>query len=541
MKSQTIEVENSETSAASLGLPLEVVDFAEPQGYHELLDYQKKELTRKIENSSLPELLLLLEHKSIYTLGRGAKVQEGLEEPFDTIEWTEVSRGGEATWHGPGQLVAYPIFDLSKFEKDVHVYLRKVEGVILLTLKRFGLEGSRREGLTGVWLKNQQDEWKKIASIGVGVKRWVSYHGLSLNVSNDLGPFSAISPCDQDGQVMTTLYQELQAADLPLPTMAEVKSTLLTCFTKVFKLQIPEGSDLELDKSFMPPWLKAAPQQQNEFAKTRKVVDSLRLVTVCEEAHCPNIGECWSHSTATFMIMGENCTRRCGFCAVKDGWRGDNLQPLDPLEPYRVGQAVQKLDLEHVVITSVNRDDLEDMGATHFHKVVEAIHKHSPKTRIELLIPDMRGSGELLSEILKSGLVSVLNHNVETVPRLYKMVRPGSKFERSLSILNRAASFPGVKAKSGFMLGLGETKEEVEELLDHLAENGVKIVTIGQYLRPSPKQLPVQDYVTPEKFEEFRALALSKGFDHVESAPLVRSSYHAWKHVEEASKPLGLD
>jgi len=511
---------------------LEVRTFAELEDYEKILELQKSLMLEKIENREASDKLLLLEHKDVYTSGRGVEFQTGLAEPFSAIPWHEISRGGEATWHGPGQLVAYPVFDLTRLGQDVHVFLRKLEGVILLLLKRYGLEGTRREGLTGVWLKDVSDEWRKIASIGIGVKRWVSYHGLSINIGNDLSAFQAISPCGQEGQVMTTLYDELIARELDIPEKAQILSTLITCFTKVFKLELAEGQGIELDKSFMPPWLRAAPQQVSEFSKTRDVVDSLRLVTVCEEAQCPNMGECWSHSTATFMIMGENCTRRCGFCSVKDGWRGDNLQPLDPLEPFRVAQAVKQLGLEHVVITSVNRDDLPDMGAEHFHKVVSSIRKHSPETAIELLVPDMRGSRELLEEILKSGLVSVLNHNVETVPRLYKRVRPGSVFERSLSILRWASEHQGVKSKSGFMLGLGESEQEVHQLLGKLAENGVDIVTIGQYLRPTSKQLPVEQYVHPREFEAYQKFAQKLGFSHVESGPLVRSSYHAWSHLK---------
>ncbi len=524
--------ESGEPKSGAQAALLEVQSFSEAQEYLQMLELQKKSMLDKIDNRDLPDQLLLLEHEDVYTTGRGVAFQSGLAEPLSSIPWHEVARGGETTWHGPGQLVAYPIFDLSRMEQDVHVFLRKLEGVILLLLKRYGLEGQRREGLTGVWLKDTQDKWRKIASIGIGVKRWVSYHGLSINIDNDLNAFQAVSPCGQNGEVMTTLFDQLIERELDIPSKTEIRSTLVTCFTKVFKLELAEGQGIELDKTFMPPWLRAAPQQVSEFSKTRDVVDSLRLVTVCEEAQCPNMGECWSHSTATFMIMGENCTRRCGFCSVKDGWRGDNLQPLDPLEPYRVSQAIKQLGLKHVVITSVNRDDLPDMGAEHFHKVVSAIKKHSPETGIELLVPDMRGSKELLDEILKSGLVSVLNHNVETVPRLYKRVRPGSQFERSLSILRWASEHEGVKSKSGFMLGLGESEQEVHQLLEKLAENGINIVTIGQYLRPTAKQLPVEEFVHPRKFEAYQKFAEKLGFSHVESGPLVRSSYHAWSHLK---------
>jgi len=231
------------------------------------------------------------------------------------------------------------------------------------------------------------------------------------------------------------------------------------------------------------------------------------------------------------MIMGELCTRRCHFCSVKDG-TSENLEPLDPLEPHRVGMAVTKLGLAHAVITSVDRDDVEDFGASHFARTVEAIHRHSPDCKVELLIPDLRGSKDALEIIMRSG-VDVLNHNVETVPRLYKRVRPGAGYIRSLSILRWAKEFdPMVATKSGIMVGLGESFEEVLHLMDDLRACGVDIMTIGQYLRPTGKQMPVREFVTPEEFERYREEGLQRGFRFVESGALVRSSYHAWKHSQ---------
>lgn len=278
-----------------------------------------------------------------------------------------------------------------------------------------------------------------------------------------------------------------------------------------------------------PRWLKVKAPGSPEYLKTKAIVKKRRLHTVCEEAHCPNIGECWSHRTATFMIMGEHCTRRCNFCSVKDG-TSDNLEPLDPIEPYRVGMAVKELDLAHAVVTSVDRDDVYDNGASHFFKTVKMIRKHAPECKVELLIPDLRGSKDDLEVIVGSG-INILNHNVETVPRLYRKVRPGAGYIRSLSILRWAKEFdPNVKTKSGIMVGLGERKEEVLALMDDLRAVGVNIMTIGQYLRPTQKQMPVKEYVTPEKFKEYEEEGLKRGFDFVESGPLVRSSYHAWKH-----------
>lgn len=279
-----------------------------------------------------------------------------------------------------------------------------------------------------------------------------------------------------------------------------------------------------------PAWLKVKAPGSPEYMETHQLVKSLRLNTVCEEARCPNIGECWSHHTATFMIMGALCTRKCHFCSVKKG-DTDSLLPLEPQEPENVGVAVKELGLEHIVITSVNRDDIPDMGAEHFAETVRAIHKHAPNCRVELLIPDMQGRRELLETILSAG-VDVLNHNTETVPRLYKKVRPGAEFERSLKILGWVKEIsPSTLSKSGIMVGLGETPEEVEDLMDQLRKYSCDIMTIGQYLRPSEKQLPVREFVTPEQFAKYKEVGLAKGFRYVESGPLVRSSYHAWKHV----------
>lgn len=292
---------------------------------------------------------------------------------------------------------------------------------------------------------------------------------------------------------------------------------------------LPKGKE----RLVKPPWLKVKAPGSPEYMETRNLVKRLRLNTVCEEACCPNIGECWSHHTATFMIMGEECTRRCNFCSVKDGTIGE-LEPLDPLEPHRVGLAVKQLGLKHVVVTSVDRDDVSDFGAGHFAQTVRAINNHSPECKIELLIPDLRGSRDALSIIMETA-VDVLNHNVETVPRLYKKVRPGSGYIRSLSILRWAKEFaPDAMTKSGIMVGLGETRDEVLTLMDDLRAMHVDIMTIGQYLRPTQKQMPVKAFITPEQFEDYAVEGKARGFKFIESGPLVRSSYHAWKHTVDS-------
>lgn len=287
-----------------------------------------------------------------------------------------------------------------------------------------------------------------------------------------------------------------------------------------------------------PSWLKVRAPGSPEYLQTRSIVKSLKLHTVCEEAQCPNIGECWSHSTATFMIMGDLCTRKCHFCSVKKG-NSDTLQPLDPFEPERVGLAVKELGLKHAVITSVDRDDVADNGAGHFRKTVESIRKHAPGCKIELLIPDLKGSERDLISIVTSG-IDVLNHNVETVPRLYKKVRPGAGYIRSLTIHRWAKQYnPNVITKAGIMVGLGEEKREVLALMDDLRSVNIDVMTIGQYLRPTNNQVPVKAFITPEEFKEYEEEGLARGFKYVESGPFVRSSYHAWKHTESvvASHP----
>jgi len=272
-----------------------------------------------------------------------------------------------------------------------------------------------------------------------------------------------------------------------------------------------------------PAWLKAPAPVGDNYMELKRLVRGLRLHTVCESAACPNIGECWNHRTATFMILGNSCTRRCGFCAVQKG------APLavDPDEPRRVAEACEHLGLRHAVITSVNRDDLKDGGATHFAAVIRAIRERIPGCRVEVLVPDFQGSREAMRTVMDAA-PDVLNHNIETVPRLYREVRFGARYERSLEMLEYAAALrPDIPTKSGLMAGLGETDEEVLAVLADLRRHKVRIVTIGQYLRPTLQHLPVLRYVTPGQFEEYRRAALALGFEHVESGPFVRSSYHA--------------
>ena len=275
-----------------------------------------------------------------------------------------------------------------------------------------------------------------------------------------------------------------------------------------------------------PKWLRAPAPSGENYADLKEIMTRLRLHTVCESAACPNVGECWNHRTATFMILGNVCTRRCGFCAVQKG----APLPVDYDEPQRVAEAVAAMGLEFAVVTSVNRDDREDGGAELFALTIKAIRERVPGCGVEVLIPDFQGSHAAV-DIVMDARPEVLNHNTETVPRLYRQVRLGARYERSLDVLQYAKGCsPATPVKSGLMLGLGETKDEVLAVMRDLRAHRVDVLTLGQYLRPSQKHLPIVRYVPPAEFDELRAAGLEMGFAHVEAGPLVRSSYHAKAH-----------
>ena len=276
-----------------------------------------------------------------------------------------------------------------------------------------------------------------------------------------------------------------------------------------------------------PDWIKVKAPGDPNYLRLKRIVREKNLHTVCEEARCPNIGECWGNKTATFLIWGYPGTRGCLFCSIDKG----KPLALDPEEPRNVALVVKDLGLDHIVVTSVNRDDLPDGGAGHFAKTVFWIKALNPGIRVELLIPDFEGNVQALETVVNSG-IEILNHNIETVPRLYGKVRPGHTYECSLGILREAKKMrDGMLTKSGFMVGVGETGDEVMTTLRDLREHEVDIVTIGQYLQPSNRQLRVERYLRPEEFKEFKTAGEKLGFRHVESGPLVRSSYHAWSHV----------
>ena len=272
-----------------------------------------------------------------------------------------------------------------------------------------------------------------------------------------------------------------------------------------------------------PDWLRVRVSGSKKFLETKKILSESKIVTVCEEANCPNISECWQKNHATFMIMGDTCTRACAFCNVKTGLP----DKLDVFEPYKISQAVKKMNLSHVVITSVDRDDLDDGGAEHFAKTIRAIRTTSPETSIEILTPDFLKKENALEKIMKD-YPDVFNHNLETVPRLYLSIRPGARYFNSLKLLNDVKDKnPNIFTKSGLMLGLGENKNEIMQVMDDLRAAKVDFLTLGQYLQPTKKHAPVAKYVTPDEFNSYKIIAESKGFLMVSSSPLTRSSHHA--------------
>ena len=279
-----------------------------------------------------------------------------------------------------------------------------------------------------------------------------------------------------------------------------------------------------------PNWLKVKAPGGPNYLRLKQMMRSMDLHTVCEEAHCPNVGECWEHGAATFMILGDVCTRNCAYCAVAHG----RPPKFDAAEPERVGQAVAEMQLRHAVITSVDRDDLPDFGAWAFAETIRQIHQRVPECSVEVLVPDFQGDEDAIRMVLEAR-PEIYNHNTETVPRLYKKCRPGGRYERVMRIFRFAkAVAPDIPTKTGIILGMGETNEEVVAVMEDLRRVDVDILTLGQYLRPSDGHIALDRYVTPDEFTMFRDVGKAMGFKHVESGPLVRSSYHAWEQVQAA-------
>jgi len=486
---------------------LEILDWG-LLGYEQALKRQKHLAQERIANAA-PDKLVIVEHPSVVTLGRSGSAKDlCMPEKFFKEKGVDIfhaDRGGKATFHGPGQLVVYPIIKLKN--KDLHWYVEKLLTIIANILKTYSLEPEFKHSNPGIWVNG-----KKIASIGISVKNWVTSHGIALNVNPNLTAFQWIIPCGHPDEIITSMKQELQR---PLE-LSRIKEKFINEFCKSFKYPLPE-------KIKKPQWLKLQPPKTDRVMQMEQMMADQRLETVCQSANCPNMGECFSQGTATFMIMGSKCTRNCRFCAVDHG----KPLPLDDIEPLRIVETVKKLGLKYVVITSVTRDDLEDGGATHFKNTIQAIRQKISDIKVEILIPDFQGSDNALKKVF-AARPDMFNHNIETVPRLYPKIRPKAQFEQSLNILEKASGC-GLNVKTGMMLGLGEKNEEIKDTLIQLRKTGCKFLTLGQYLAPSKDHTPVDRYVSPSEFDQWAKTAKTLGFKKVASGPLVRSSYHAQK------------
>ncbi|MEA3056002.1 MAG: lipoyl synthase [Actinomycetota bacterium] len=494
-------------------------------------------LQRGLFESSPDDHLLLLEHPHVYTLGVRADLANVLVPPHEVgADLVRADRGGDVTYHGPGQLTGYPILTVGGRGRltDTVAYVRSVEQLVIDALADLGVTAGRLDRYPGVWIED-----RKVCAVGVKLTRGRSMHGFALNVDPDLSMFEHIVPCGIRGHGVTSLRGE--GSDV---TMSEVvgaiaaraierwgesghtRADVADFDTSVQLRRRPTGLQIGERK---PAWLRTQVQISGDYLRLKRTMRELDLVTVCEEAGCPNIFECWDAGTATFMINGERCTRACGFCLV------DTRHPLalDDEEPRRVAEAVDRMGLSHAVITAVARDDLDDGGAAAFAATITAVRARRPDCAVEVLIPDCKGDAGALDAIF-AARPDVLNHNIETVARLQRAVRPSAGYARSLAVLARAKA-TGLTTKSGLILGLGETDDEVRDALADLRGVGVDIVTIGQYLRPTAAHLPVSRWVTPDAFEDLAAFGHSLGIPHVEASPMTRSSYHAREAAEAAS------
>ena len=514
--------------------------------------------------------LLLLEHDHVFTHGPRADLERNLKcVPAEVgADFVEVKRGGDVTYHGPGQLVGYPILSLdNRIGAQQHVC--GVEQLVIDALCELGVPNAGRfPGYAGVWLDPDTDRRRKISAIGVRLAHGRTMHGFALNVAPDMTYMRRhIVPCGIAEYPVTSLAEE--GIDVDMRTVVDVVARLavdrwgvgsiedvdrqdvawvhrpddLSRFSRgdgpgepvrllgrLADAGVAEGLAIEERK---PEWLRPKVKLGPEVLAVKRTLRDLGLVTVCEEAGCPNLSECWSDGTATFMVLGERCTRACGFCLV------DTRKPLAPDvdEPRRVAVAVERMGLSHAVLTMVARDDLADGGLAHVADCVRAIRERTPDTRVETLVSDAKGDASSFERLFEAR-PDVFNHNIETVARLQRAVRPSAGYERSLGVLAGARA-AGLVTKSGLVLGMGETTEEVDGCLADLAGVGVSIVTIGQYLRPTSHHLPVARWIEPAEFERWKRIGESLGIAHVESSPLTRSSYHA-KRAADTATPVAL-
>lgn len=525
--------------------------------------------------------LLLLEHPHVYTLGVRADMEHVLVPPASVgAELVRADRGGDVTYHGPGQLVGYPILSVPGKRgggmADTVAYVRSVEQLVIDALVEVGLpDVGRLHDHPGVWVEPESDAPRKIAAIGVKLTRGRSMHGFALNVAPDMAMFGHIVPCGIPDKAVTSLAAE--GVEVTMQQVVDVVARLaaerwggsgweradvvwrehhadLAPFSRgegpgeIVKVQAPRQPSARLTgrlaeagvteglsiSSRKPDHVKAKVRITDDYVRLKKTMRDLDLVTVCEEAGCPNIFECWSDGTATFMVAGERCTRKCGFCLVDTR----KPQPLDAGEPDRVAEAVEQMGLSFAVLTMVARDDLADGAAGHVADTIRAIRARTPNVGVEALISDGKGDPESL-QVIFDARPDVLNHNIESVARLQRAVRPSAGYARSLSVLARAKA-AGLTTKSSIIVGMGETDAEVSQTLADLRGVGVDIVTIGQYLRPTTNHLPVARWVPPETFEAWAIEGEAMGIGHVEASPLTRSSYHARQAADHAAVGAGV-
>jgi lipoyl synthase len=506
------------------------------------------------------DYVLVFEHPPTYT--RGVRTQEEhFLVPPESLNAVviDADRGGDVTYHAPGQVVAWAVVTVADDPSAGKAHVTRLEDAVIATVRHFDPDGrlgrvDRLDGYPGVWA-DVDGMPSKIAAVGVrterneaGLRR--TLHGVALNVDIDMEGFNAIVPCgiaDKPVASMTSLGLDVSALDVDERLGVELEARLggparvarversaatLTSERPLLRRLRKAGVDPDAGvpiHSRKPEWLRIEAHMGEEFQTLRTLTEDLRLVTVCEEAGCPNIFECWSAGTATFMVNGERCTRACGFCLI------DTRKPvaLDPTEPERVAEAVVRLGLAHAVITCVARDDLADGGAGAIAATILAIRERSPETNVEVLTSDLKGDAASLQLIIDAR-PDVLNHNVETVARLQRAVRPSAGYLRSLAVLARSVQ-AGLTTKSGLMVGLGENADEVEEVLADMAGVGVSIATIGQYLRPTAEHLPVARYWEPWEFDDLAERGRRLGLKHVQSSPLTRSSYHAREALSDAT------
>jgi len=509
--------------------------------YRQVLQLQH-ELREKRRRGEIPNTILLVEHTPVITLGArqsANKLQASRDELAKrNIDVVESRRGGGTTAHNPGQLVFYPILHLQQLGLGISEYIRNLEEIGIELLAQLGVQAERRKGFPGLWIEN-----KKIASIGVRVTKFVTYHGMAINIHNNLSIFDFIVPCGLDNIEMTSILKETGKYFPVNQVKEQLKELLIKQFSDehTFPPTIRHSS-----KGKLPPWLRRRLPAGETFQHTEKVLSSLGLDTICNNANCPNRGQCWERGTATVLILGNICTRNCKFCSVTCG----KPDPPDPTEPARLAEMAKQMALKYLVITSVNRDDLPDGGAAHFRDCINTVRQKCPdihpvrnsqtdKNRVrrkkisngvkfEILTPDFRNCQTKALKTLRDSLPFVFAHNVETVPSLYPVVRAGGNYQRSLNLLKLAKEYyDDVQTKSSIMLGLGETDIEVEQVLMDLRNVSCDRITIGQYLKPSKDSLEVVQYITPDKFDFWRQKTIEMGFSWVISLPFARSSYFA--------------